>query len=403
MNRIRLVLTSVVIILSTASPVFAALPVEEYALKQDGSAYEINPYNDSTLWITDYSGEIWQVDPNAPAQTSNYTRYLTGWPVAGDVPIVGNPSDARRSGEFFWWADGGSLGVIGRAAVADGEFTLWSVSGADGFYGTAAASDTELWFVEEWLENEAKAYFYHLLLNQAATSGTLCQYALPIPGTSYYLVLDGPFLWISATSTYGSRIYRLTVSTKRLDWWILPASSDPFGLTIDSEGFLWFADATIKAVARLNAGNNTLYSYSIPSNTYPGLVTVLNENVWFTGYQDPMIGFMDQTAAFAEDPLATDYITLNPTCTSITPTDYTPGDVDYLEMVSGSVGWSTTTYSLNWVAGGWNIYSLPASGAGPWGITSVGEKIYAIDSGNQKLIRIDPNPTHKIFLPLILR
>ena len=382
MKRIWLFLALLLLFGTNVLPVQAALPVEEASLKAGGSPYEINAYSDGWLWITDYSGDIWQVNP----LTRDYVMYQTRWEESPGIFTLGNPSDARRSGDYFWWADGGVLGMVGRAAAADGEFTLWAVPGAEAFYGTAAASDSQLWFTDA-----ANPYFYSLSLNQPGTSGTLCSYSMPISGTGYYLVLKDGYLWMGVSTLTESRILRLTVANNRLDWWELPEFSDPFGLVLGTDNFLWFTDSSNDVIAKLDSTNHTLYSYLLPDGTYPNLVTVQEQKIWFSGFSDSSVGWLDPaTAVYTDDPLPTAFDTLTPACTSITPTDYTPGEADYLPMVSGSIGWFASSYSPIHEGDGWSIFQLPGSSSGAWGITTQGENIFIVDSGNQKLVKINP-------------
>lgn len=407
-NSFAILCATIFMAFGFVGPTYAALPVEEGSLEEGGAAYEINPYREGGLWISDFSGEIWHVKPFSPVGSENsYTSYTTSWvepvtdPPGGTVVVTGNPSDARRDGSNFWWVDAG-FPYVGRASVTTGEFTLWEIRGAKSFYGTAIAPDGSLWFTDD-----SSPKFYKLKVDETATSGDLCTYTIPLPSPAFYLAFQSGYLWMAVlyvppTPTPPdpelppeTRIFRLNVATNQLDWWTLPVNSDPFGLAIDAAGDLWYADTYFRQIVKLDVGINKIIQYTVPEGTSPWMITHQGGKIWFSGFSSPTISLLNpQSAGYTETAVPTGFIpTHSPDCKPINPKDFTPGVPDYLPIESGLISWSPNTYSQLGNSTGWLIYPIQGSYMGPWGITSVGNKVWAVDPGLQRLIEIDTTIT----------
>jgi streptogramin lyase len=393
MKRIIPVLLCLFVLFVLPAPARAALPVNEAGLNPQGSAYEINPDSDGWLWISDYwGGEVWRVNP----QTGAYYKYMTD-PNPSDE-LYSFPADARRSGNFFWWVEGDS-DLIGRAAVASGAFTLWKVPVAS-LYGSALDASGRL-----WASDGSQPYIYRLEDKPADTPDELCTFALPDGGQTYYFAYQDPYLWLG--DYVNSRLLRLHVNDFSYSWWQLPEQGDPpipsspFGMTVDADGHLWYADDSIKELAELDPDSDVLTHYVIPTKSMPQMVAVVGDEVWYTGHSPNTIGVLDSLAAAKTTSNLTQVDSiLSPDCSAI-PT-YTSGN---LTMVTGTISWTPTSYPPLVDANGWQIYQMPVD-ASPWGIAYRNGEVWVVDSGRQKLVEIDATgrtDTFNVFLPLIIR
>lgn len=367
---------------SGSAPARAEYQAFEAGLNSAGVAYEINADSEGSLWISDfYAGEIWRVD----AASGNFRIYSVG----------GSPSDARRAGDFFYWVDGGN-GDLGRADL-DGSFEKWNVPDVTGFYGTAVDAQSRL-----WTSRLVAPDFYRL-----DPAGQLCAFTLPDGGLlSGYLAFEDGHLYFG--DDFNGRLLRLRVSDNRLEWWgNLPTGASPFGLAVDGQGRLWYADANNASLAVLNPNLNQLTSYPLPAGSLPAMVAIQGNLVWYTdhnmgsAYGDSGgLGVLDTAlAAYTTSSLTHGETTLAPVCSPISPS--ASGN---LTVSNGSLEWGPASYPAVWESGGWQIYQMP-SGAFPWGIASLNGTIYAVDNGRQVLIQLEPNSMldRQLFLPMIIR
>lgn len=330
----------------------------EPRLNPKGSAYELNPDDMGRLWISDFKiGEIWGVDPTSGA----YEVY----------GVSGSPIDARQADGWLWWADGLS-NILGRVSTSDATFTEWQVPEAFGFLGTSLDAQGRLYATDS-----SNPYLYRL--DPAGES--LCTYTLPEFGASNYIVRDGDYLWLG--DSFDSTILRLHTSDDSLTWWSLPEDSSPFGMVVDAQGDLWYADQGINSLAQLNPSTNQLTSYPLPSGNYPQMIAVQSGAIWYTEQSLPSIGRLDPiTADHTVVMLTVHDQQLTPSCNNISPSG--SGKVP---KTTGKMSWGNQTYAPIVNAAGWQIYQLPNS-SDPWGI-ALSKFGYVVDSGRQVLIRFD--------------
>lgn len=387
--KIVVILLLVVLLFSAVMSARANWLAGEAVLNEGGSPYEINPDSEGGLWITDYgAGEIWRVD----SDTGGYDLYKLEYP--GD-PNPPRPSDARRSGDYFWWVDG-EVGILGRAKIVDGEYTLWHVPEASGFYGTAVDTSGRLWFTDA-----SNPKFYRL-----ATDSTdqLCTYNLPDGGYTDYIVFHNGFLWLGEFEVNNSFPYdqishllRVNIETGAYQSWLLSDNSMPYGLAADDEGDLWFSDFSFISLNEFDSDTNQLTSYELPLGGSPQMIALEGNRVWYDG-NNGFIGVLDPAAAGS-------------TVTSITPSNGTlssgckeilPSAPDSLFVDSGKfLAWEWFSYPTLVDANGWKIFSMP-SGADPQGIAYQDGNIYVVDNYWGKLVKL-PVELQSIFLPLIMR
>jgi streptogramin lyase len=347
-------------LLGLAIHAFVDRSTSEPRLNSKGSAYELNLDSQGRLWISDFkTGEVWGVDP----ANGTYEKYT----------VSGSPIDARQADGYLWWGDGLS-NVLGRVSTSDGTSTQWQVPDAYGFLGTSLDDQGRLYATDS-----SNPYLYRLDPNLAE----LCTYTLPGFGASNYLFRDGDTLWLD--DSFDSTILRLQISDDSLTWWSLPEASSPFGMVVDTQGNLWYADQGKKVLAQLNPTTDQLVSYALPTGNYPQMIAIQSGAIWYTEQSLPSIGRLDPlTADHTMDTLTIHEQLVTPSCSSISPAS--SGKVS---ITTGSMSWGKQTYTPIVNTSGWEIYQLP-KGSDPWGI-AVTDFGYVVDSGRQVLMRFVPS------------
>lgn len=409
--KIVVVVIFLFLLLGSIVSVHAGWVVDEAKLIGNISPYEINPDGTGLLWITDYGlietddegkitqeipGVIWSVNPNTRQYTSYSIDYRAIYPLR--ETNLGHPVDARTANNILWWADG-DTNFIGRADLTDGEYTLWEIPDADWFYGTAIDDQGRLW-VSDAIQNKILS----LVVDSDIPSGNVCTYDLPANSNTYYFAIKGNYLWLG---DYGNHaLIRVSIDGENFatSTWGLPQFSMPFGLALDGDGHLWYADINFSVLRELNpdAVPNTLKTYTLPEDRIPAMLTVVDGRIWYTG-DDNSVGVLDPSMAVPTTETVTPASgNLMKTCKPITPVP--TSEPSYLSSVSGSIGWNQTPYPTLVDVNGWKIFSMPI-GSVPWGITFQDGNIYVVDNGRQTLVRlpVSPNTTRDVFLPLITR
>lgn len=404
----KIILTLLVLILlaGTITTVHATWPADEAGLSNTIYPYEVNPDAMGMLWISSFGvgetdpGEVWQINPaTSPMQ---YTKYVIQFFQNGKL-VPGNPSDARRDGEYFWWADGFSP-VIGRAEVANGDYLLWEVPGAETFYGSAI-DDTRRFWAAEWpadypIQEGKEPNLVQVTVGGDNISADICTFSLPDMGGTRYMAYDNPYLWLG--DEINSRLLRLNVLNYHYDSWDLPVGRTTFGLTVDGEGDLWFADWN--ALGEFDVDIEKLIVFGLPIAGLPQMVAIGTNMVWYSGYNNtlPTVGRLDPTIQ------PTDQQDLSPSWTegTLTPNcdlSVAPVANDYLPMGTGSRGWGDISYDQLVDGGGWLVLKM-LEDSSPWGITYLNEMIYVVDFGRKSLVKFPaPAGEYSVFLPLILR
>lgn len=380
MKRIIPAILGLFVFLSLALPAEASIPVEEGNLAVGGLAYEVNPDSDGWLWISEYgNGEVWRLNP----VTGEHFIYSTS----------GNPADARRDGSYFWWVDA-SVNQISRAEVVDGNldgkvaFSTWEVPGAWWFWGTTLDSSGRL-----WTSDGSLSQFYRIALNTAGTEAEICTYSTPMSGLTNYLAYDDPYLWLA--DDIAPRLLRLNVNDNTYQWFQLPPGSYPFGMAVDGEGDIWYAETLFSALSEFDPESKVLLQYQIPPiinplDSSPVFLSVQQKRIWYSEDYYGSFGLLDTTiASYEAYELTYGNGTLNPSCKSqIAP--ITTGNMAITSEPNFS--WSTPIDYFPLVdAGGWEIYTDSSEGATPnyWGIAYQEGKTWVVDDGQQKLLQIN--------------
>jgi streptogramin lyase len=360
-KRLVLALTGgmgcLLVLLAFTAWVKANLEVTEATLNPLGWAFELNPDAQDLLWISDYdAGEIWGLYP----KDGFFEIYHVG----------GAPSDARHNGEYLWWADG-EANILGRVSTQDGTYTRWQVPGVAGFFGTALDPQGRFWAIDF-----DRPYLYYL----EPAAGELCTYTLPAEGMSSYLVSDAVSVWLG--DYVNGRVLRLRTTDDHMDWWTLPEDSTPFGMALDQEESLWYADSTRGSLVRLDPDSGQLNSYVLPYGNLPAMLSIQGGRVWYSEQWAGSVGVLEPGLASASVYTATmSAQTLSPSCTGITPSSS-----GTMLITVESLDWFTTTYTSTVDSGGWQAYQLP-EGALPWGIAAT-NLVWVVDGSRQVLAGI---------------
>jgi streptogramin lyase len=355
----------------------SGLELEEADLP--GTVYEINPGTAGDIYASNNSAsEVWRIDASGA-----YTVYEG----------IGSATDAKLdSAGDIWYTDSGLS--FGRIDVSSEIRTTWTLSGAQNLGGLAFDDAGGVWLTQ-WFGQD----IYHF--DPSAT--VVCTYSVGAP--SEYVRYDQGELWLASWGR--DRVYRFDTATGAATWWpIMGDNPYPMGLELGDDGNLWWADAGLGVLARLQPDLDLMTSYSLPVGTEPQMIDIRPEGVWYTEYTRDGAG----TFGVLRPDTATGVTT---ELTRSAPAVVTPDCLD--TGLGGGIQASVTTRTgdLAWAAdslapvvdgGGWTVYQVPSGPrqAGPYGIASSGDYLWIGDQGRQKLLRI-VRGGYSIYLPVVLR
>jgi virginiamycin B lyase len=129
-----------------------------------------------------------------------------------------------------------------------------------------------------------------------STSGTLLhEYSVPTANSLPYGITVGSDgnLWF--TESAGNKIGRLTPGGTITEFSVPTASSAPHGITAGPDGMLWFTENSGNKIASLNPSTGAITEFSVPTaNSGPeGITTGPNGSIWFTENSASKIGTLD--------------------------------------------------------------------------------------------------------------
>jgi streptogramin lyase len=356
----------------------AGLTAPEPLLNPNGSAYELNPDSEGTLWISDYGiGEISSFEPTGGVTTT----YQVG----------GSPSDAHSDGMgSVWWADFAS-NKLGRLSTATHQATVWEIPGSISLYSTAIDSSTG----DVWVSESSDPFIYKL----DPDTNQLCTYKVPNAGVTEYLYLNGGQLWFGDTftvdDTLKAQIVRLQDGT--FDWWELPEGNYPQDLELDRNGQLWWTDRDNRYLGRLDTGAAAITTFTPPVSPVgtPKMLALSGGKVWYSQQFPSQVVVLDPAVAIPDAPpveVATGTQPAALTCDELLPLDPTP-----VTVLNGQAEWTGQTYAMTLNTAGWGMYDMP-EGSLPSGIAAAG-KIWLVDQGRQVLARLSTGSY--AYLPLV--
>ena len=342
---------------------------------QNAEAYELFRDENGHLWISEFgAGEIWHVDP----ENEEYTIYsnLTG---ASDAKVDANGN--------LWWSDydNNNLGHLKLGStVAD----IWSLTTTlSGTLGLAIDPLGHIWSTHE------KEPTVHRLSPDA---GELCAYTVPDGGASSYIVADSGRIWLG--DWINNRILALDPVENEFEIWHLPNSEDAnlFGLAVDENHDIWWADRSLNYLGRLTPGHNQVTTYTLPLQTWfaPTIVSTGHGKVWTTSGSIEYIARLNPEKVYVQ-PTSVFSTTADgtPVCHESVSSKNLPinvGDPVPFEWGSSGAFYNQITSPDSDV---WLVYKigyLDVMVGRPWGIVAAGQDVFIVDQARQKLTRLKP-------------
>jgi virginiamycin B lyase len=201
------------------------------------------------IWFTEnYAGKIGRLDP----KSSLVTEYSA--PTAKDphTPVFG-PDGAL-------WFTAQDSNLIGRLDMTTGKITEFSVPTQDAHpYGIVAADDGALWFCELTGGKLGRV---------DPKTGVIAEFAPPNSDMHprRLVALKGAIYF---TDFGGGRLGRLTLADKKIQLWDSPSGngSEPYGITVDSTGKIWYEESATKAnkLVRVDPATLKFTVYPMPA------------------------------------------------------------------------------------------------------------------------------------------
>ena len=192
------------------------------------------------IWFTEnYAGKIGRLDP----KSSLVTEYAA--PTAKDphTPVFG-PDGAL-------WFTAQDSNLIGRVDMTTGKVTEFSVPTQNAHpYGIVSASDGALWFCELTGRQLGRV---------EPKTGVITEFAPPNSDVQpRRLVAVGNAIYF--TDFGGGRLGRITLADKKFQLWESPSGteSEPYGITVDSTGKIWYQESAEKANKLVRVDPTTL-------------------------------------------------------------------------------------------------------------------------------------------------
>ena len=201
------------------------------------------------IWFTEnYAGKIGRLDPKS-SLVSEYTP-----PTAKDphTPVFG-PDGAL-------WFTAQESNLIGRLDVATGKITEFNVPTQNSHpYGIVSASDGALWFCELTGRRLGRV---------DPKTGAVTEFTPPNSDIEpRRLVAVGNSIYF--TDFGGGRLGRFTLADKNFQLWDSPSGheSEPYGITVDSTGKVWYEESAEKAnkLVRVNPATMKFTVFPMPA------------------------------------------------------------------------------------------------------------------------------------------
>jgi streptogramin lyase len=294
----------------------------------------------------------------------------------------------------IWWTDGAiSFGYIDLNAGPKKLYS-WDApqpGGNSPSIGPLAVISDQIWMAT-WYSPSFGVYRF--------TPGNreLCHYLTP--GGSYatdLVVLGGRLWWLNWKNLTVDTLMGLNPGDGQLVSYSLERNINPgAGMLVDGDYLWWAEDTDDGKIARFNTTNAQMTLFSLTAGAHPVKVSASNGGIWYTDASGSF-GRLDSSNATGIT------VTLSaPQQTTITPVCETLGIAEQANITpnAGTLAWSTTdrtsTQPQTWL----EVISLPAS-ASPSGIAAVGNSIWLSDPGRDKLVRLDIQVEHKVFIPLV--
>lgn len=350
--------------------------------KPNSRAWELNSGADGQLWISDFeAGEIWQLNP----ATNVYTTYN----------LASGVSDGRPDANGNLWWVGYDDYNFGRLDLDSNVRTVWPLT------GTVPGNVTGLDFDDQgriWIPDLTRSDLYRF----DPQSSEFCHFHLPNNSASNYIVSHDGYLWLADWKL--PYIYRIDPAAGSYVQWFYAKASDPWGMTFDDNGDLWWAGLAgyqeVPSLMRLDTSSIFVTFYALPVDTgQPVMVDAWHNFIWFSDLEG-RFGLFNPEEAVGTTLTAS-------TVTGTLPLvkcyqDWQPLSTTGTSKSAASAEWTAGAYSTTAFAGGWQLYQLPQDTVdlGPWGIRAQQDGVWVVDQERQKLVHV---PWQKLFIPLVTK
>jgi virginiamycin B lyase len=201
------------------------------------------------IWFTEnYTGKVGRLDPKS-SLVAEYT-----------APTAKDPHTPAFGPDGALWFTAQESNLIGRLDVATGKISEFVVPTKNSHpYGIVSASDGALWFCELTGRQLGRV---------DPKTGAITEFA---PANSDIeprrLVAVGNAIYF--TDFGGGRLGRFTLSDKNFQLWASPSGSDsePYGITVDSTGKIWYQESAEKAnkLVRVDPATLKFTVYPMPA------------------------------------------------------------------------------------------------------------------------------------------
>ncbi len=373
LQLIILILTTIMLIVVGLVHGFGLVTELDLNKSDDGLAFELYRDKNGHLWISEFgAGEIWQIDPIL----EEYTVYgnLTG---ASDVKVDGD-------GDIWWnnYLDN----ELGRYTPGESSAEVWSLTGdISQTLGLAIDPNDDIWTTDELAPI---VHRFHPATNE------MCAYEVPDDGASSYIVADSGQLWLG--DWINNRILSLDPVENEFDIWQLPDSnaSNIFGLAVDENHDVWWADQNQNFLGRLTPQQNQVTTYTLPGQSWfaPTIVSAGQSKVWTTsGSLDFIARLNPDKVNLQPSTIVSSTTVVIPVCDSPVNPKNLPVSIDGpndFQWGGGFYNQVTTPDSNVWLV--YQIGYLDTTIGSPWGIVATGQEVFIVDQGRQELIRLKP-------------
>lgn len=209
--------------------------------------YGITVGPDNKIWFTARnSTHIGRIDPNDPTRRVElFDPYVVPAAINYKEPasIVSGPDGNL----WYTFIDGNAIGRINTSGTGQQVFPLPAPNSFP--EGIAVGPDGNLWFAETSGNK----------IGRMTPSGVFTEFPLPNAASEPLdIVRSGDYLWF--TERRGSRIGRIDRGGTIVEFTLPTANSRPYGITVDTDGNIWFAETTANQIGRLvlNPGINVV-------------------------------------------------------------------------------------------------------------------------------------------------
>jgi len=338
------------------------------------------------IFVVDDNKLLWVIDPS----TGAFSRFTLGVSNLADIAIT--PEG------IVWWTDNAisfgyldlSNNQVKTASINTSSF--YPVSPPPLMIGPVTYFNSTTW-IANW-----KGTGYGLF---SVSGENICLYKFP--ADEYPNGLRAADLTVSGNYITGidwsnDSFFKYNPSTNRILYYG-PNQTIGAQANIKTDGnYVWWAEDEDNGRLFRYDDVYGMYSFSLSEGIHPRNIAIQNGDVWFSDIYGGF-GRLDTEINSGESEIMNNEpseLLADPTCTTFTYSTKT------ITPATGTFSWSDLASTLTTPETGLDYYSLP-SGSITYGIGIADNKVWVSDRGRQKLIRMQLEVDHNIFLPLLLK